>query len=190
VGIWVLSFQNSYYFDDNQLSVNLNLNNVLKIDIIDIWATVSTHMDMNVPHFHPNSDLSGVVYINIPDSGVGNDNGSGDLYFVDPRTRLVDGNVQLPFGEFNEPLKVKPVIGDILLFPNWLNHWVSPSFPSSNNTSNDTIAERISVAFNVKFDTNTDESLAKRVSPDEIVFLNKNPYFSVHAKSNASFETY
>lgn len=152
VSLWLLSFSNSYYFDDNGLIINFQTmnDNKIYIDIIDSWINVNRGIAMNVPHSHPNSDLSGVIYIEIPDAEqrrkrdvdvVGEFD--GDLFFEDPRTNLFDNNMRLQFAQFNEPLQITPHIGEVVLFPSWLRHWTMPSYDEQHS--------RISFAFNVKF---------------------------------------
>lgn len=173
IAIWVLSFSNSYYFDDNGLVINFeNIGSKIYIDITSSWININRGNDMNMPHTHPNSDLSGIVFIDMP-SDIQNDI-DGSIYFDDPRSNLFDNNMHLPFAQFNEPLNIIPKIGDVLLFPGWLRHWTIPTY------SNDRL--RISVAFNVKFEGVSFENQKKKKkmdkkfkqNSDSITFMKKN----------------
>ena len=94
---------------------------------IFMWAAIHDSCMAHMPHTHPNATVSGVYYVNVPE-------GSGDLFFEDPRGALP------PFG--NRHI-VKPQAGKILLFPPWLVHGVAPSCGVSSDNP------RISLSFNV-----------------------------------------
>ncbi len=145
IALWLLSFSNSYYFDDNGLIIDFQTlaNQKIYIDIIDSWVNINKGIAMNVPHSHPNSDLSGVVYIDVPHKkNKEMHNFDGDIFFEDPRRNLFDNDMKLQFAQFNEPLQIAPQIGDTILFPSWLRHWTMPTYKGK---------PRVSFAFNVKF---------------------------------------
>merc|ERR1712013_358490 len=130
-----------YWYDDNGLVINFEAmrRNRVYIEVIDAWANAHAMGGMNVPHSHPDSDLSGVLYVAVPE-GMGEADGA--LFLEDPRGRMFANDMRLPFAQFNEPLVIRPQSGDIVLFPSWLRHWTSPPM---------TKEKRISFAFNVKF---------------------------------------
>jgi uncharacterized protein (TIGR02466 family) len=109
------------------------------------WAVVNgPNGDFNLPHNHPSALISGVVYITIP-----NHMNGGELYFQDARFNL---NAYHTSGMEKYRAKpawltnlvaVKPVSGELLVFPSWLVHWVMPY------TCDHTPCRRIAVAFNV-----------------------------------------
>lgn len=88
------------------------------------WATVHKEHMSHEAHLHPGSVLSGVYYVKVPP-------GSGEISFFDPRGE------RPPFGT---RYSVMPCEGDVILFPSWLVHEVSPTGGNQ---------ERISIAFNV-----------------------------------------
>lgn len=92
---------------------------------MEIWATFHFSGISHLIHTHPNSLVSGVYYVDIPEDNF------GLLLLEDPRG---------PYPPFDNRIKIKPSTGDIIIFPSWLPHQVSP-------TSN--INPRISIAFNV-----------------------------------------
>ena len=104
-----------------------------------MWASVHDSCMAHLAHTHPNATVSGVYYVNVP-------LGSGDLVFEDPRGALP------PFG--NRHI-VKPRAGQVVLFPSWLVHAVSPScgLTAAN--------PRMSLSFNVLGDwTRTNDASA------------------------------
>jgi uncharacterized protein (TIGR02466 family) len=106
-----------------------------------LWANVNRCGDFNAMHTHPDAVLSGSVYLKVDNPA------QGVIQFFDARegsptshwrcyTKLSD---KTPLTE--QAFTVTPVEGDILFFPGWLRHWVTPNL---------TDEERISVAFNVR----------------------------------------
>merc|ERR1719242_2206431 len=92
VALWLLSFSNSYYFDDNGLIINIEamVRNQIFVDIVDSWFGINSGIAMNVPHSHPDSDLSGIVYVEVPKPVSSDDSVDGKLFFEDPRGALFD----------------------------------------------------------------------------------------------------
>jgi uncharacterized protein (TIGR02466 family) len=76
-----------------------------------IWATVHTQGSAHRTHFHENSGLSGVYYVQVPC-------GSGGIAFYDPR------GGRPPFTSTH---KHDPKEGELLVFPSWLQHSVTAS---------------------------------------------------------------
>ena len=101
------------------------------------WANVSRDRAYNRIHKHPECTWSGVYYVSLGDGDrTVKDNGS--IEFVDPRMAVESG--PLPGQPFGGQFRLAPESGMMLMFPNWLLHWVHP-FQGSG--------ERISLAFNV-----------------------------------------
>eukprot|EP00045_Choanoeca_perplexa_P003117 m.28726 g.28726 ORF g.28726 m.28726 type:complete len:259 (+) comp11874_c0_seq1:157-933(+) len=87
------------------------------------WATVHKDCEAHLLHTHPNHQISGVVYVQMPKD-------AGPIQFYDPRG---------PRPPFDGVITIQPRAGDIVLFPSWLAHQVMPTQGES---------ERISIAFN------------------------------------------
>ena len=103
----------------------------------EAWANVARAGNYAKPHVHPNSNVSGVYYVDAGDSAPEAWN-SGVLELMDPRNRpgMFETPGTLPFDAF----RVTPTTGLLLLFPAWLYHYVHPYKGTR---------PRISVAFNV-----------------------------------------
>lgn len=106
-----------------------------------LWANVNRRGDFNAMHTHPDAILSGCIYLKVdsPEQGA--------IQFLDARegsptshwrcyTRLND-STELT----GQAVTITPREGDILFFPGWLRHWVTPNL---------TDQERVSVAFNIR----------------------------------------
>ena len=115
-----------------ELDFNLE-GRVLKIE--DIWINILAEGGNHSAHLHPNSVISGTIYISMPPK-------TSAIKFEDPRlpmmmaapSRLVNAKEYLkPF------IYVNPLVGEILLWESWLRHEVPTNMSSE---------ERISISFN------------------------------------------
>ena len=105
-----------------------------------MWANVNGQFNFNAMHIHADALMSGVIYLKVAreDQGViqffDAREGSPAAYWrcfmnLPDETEMTQGVVT-----------VTPREGDILLFPGWLKHWVTP------NLTDDV---RVSVSFNL-----------------------------------------
>jgi uncharacterized protein (TIGR02466 family) len=111
---------------------------------VDAWANVSNHGHQNAGHYHPGSYWSAVFYVD--DGGInGRDHIGGAIEFNDPRgpapvmaaptvKMALAGCLTAGLGE-----RHFPKTGELLIFPSWLHHSVTPYFGNS---------QRISIAMN------------------------------------------
>ncbi|MGE0858675.1 MAG: TIGR02466 family protein [Gammaproteobacteria bacterium] len=106
-----------------------------------LWANVNRRGNFNSLHTHPDAVLSGCVYLKIDRAD------QGMIQFLDARegsptshwrcfTKLGSST---PLME--QAVSITPAEGDVLFFPGWLRHWVTP---------NQTDEARVSVAFNIR----------------------------------------
>ena len=109
------------------------------------WVNINYPNSYNVLHSHPNSHLSGVMWIKSPkDSGV--------IEFENPNSHEAFTEINAYVEEFKEKNSVYPVYwfspieGRMLVFPSHLRHLVE------ENKSNE---DRISISFNVTFTNST-----------------------------------
>ena len=100
------------------------------------WGMVNRQGHSTRAHLHPNSLLSGVVYLQVPE-------GSGALAFLDPRAgaQMLVPPWRTGAGEdVGGRVRRLPTAGQLLVFPSWLWHEVEPSSQAG---------ARISISFNV-----------------------------------------
>ena len=102
-----------------------------------MWANVTDSSHTHMVHIHPNSYLSGILYLKTPEK-------CGLTAFGDPRpgARII----QPDYYEVNETnggtFRNVPKKGDMLMWHSWLPHGVEHS-------EDDSEQERIAIAFNV-----------------------------------------
>jgi len=127
--------------------VNDFMRGVLGIDdvfkITQSWVNCAKPQQMTSPHPHPNSIISGCMYLDLPNNDgqiiflkYGSDNGQNTQYSMIPNYK--PGLSRDPItSDFQHSVKVKN--GDIVLFPSYAMHAVPPT-----NSGKD----RWSLAFN------------------------------------------
>jgi hypothetical protein len=76
------------------------------------WAAIARDGNSHLSHTHPDNLLSGVYYARVPASG------AGALLFDDPRG---------PRWPFDGRFIHRPQAGELVLFPSWLVHQVTPT---------------------------------------------------------------
>ncbi len=104
---------------------------------IAAWANVSGGGHSNMAHSHGAAYWSSVYYVRVGQSS------GGELLLQDPRMPALRMHAPaLQFGRCGPEgmARIKPVEGQIVLFPSWLSHSVGPW---------DGEGERISIAFNL-----------------------------------------
>ena len=116
----------------------------LKISYTGLWLNINKSGDYNAWHCHPNSDLSGVFWIQVPSEGdFGNINFASPHEFIEHKSfKIYNSRVTDEFN-YAEGYRVAPSSGTILVFPSHLYHEVLP---------NQTRKDRISASFNLKID--------------------------------------
>lgn len=99
------------------------------------WLNVNPPGGYNSPHQHSEAHLSGVYYVDVPESPSSQ---GGAIEFLAPHpVRGLGSVIKSPL--FSDRLRVQPKAGDVLIFPGQLVHWVHP---------NDSGKPRVTVAFN------------------------------------------
>ena len=102
------------------------------------WMNANPVGGYNAPHTHPGAHWSGVYYVAQPDIEEGS---SGMIEFLDPRSDMQHWKI-LGASAFQQKLTFRPSVGDLIVFPSYLMHWVHP---------NQSREERVSIAFNATF---------------------------------------
>ena len=113
------------------------------LNIYEIWINILRHGDYNIPHNHPNCDISGNFYLNGLDPKKKVHNSDGTLLFL----KNTDHNYVLDNNIANEGSSIQIIPNENLgvLFRSYKRHVVLPHF------TND---DRIGVAFNSKYENN------------------------------------
>jgi uncharacterized protein (TIGR02466 family) len=121
------------------LGSNLEFNNPDRITIDNFWININKKTNANKLHDHPKSIIVAVYYVKVPDN-------SGNIIL---RTPVVSYDKYIKpenIGRYNtfnsSTYTYTPKVGDLVIFPAWLQHRVEP---------NQTNEERISIAFNGSF---------------------------------------
>jgi len=118
--------------------------------ITGMWGNITTKHHRHPMHIHPNSYVSGVIYIKTP-------NGCGNIAFSDPRpgARVIEPDYTM-MNEFNSGIHSHtPVKGTMLLWPSWMPHGVEQGVLEDDNE------ERIVIAFNVQMIGNVERRTSK-----------------------------
>jgi uncharacterized protein (TIGR02466 family) len=102
------------------------------------WMNANPVGGYNAPHTHPGAHWSGVYYVAQPDVEEGS---SGMIEFLDPRFDLQHWKI-LDASAFRPKLTFRPSVGELIVFPSYLMHWVHP---------NQSDEERVTIAFNATF---------------------------------------
>jgi uncharacterized protein (TIGR02466 family) len=104
------------------------------------WANVSRADSYRKIHNHESCTWSGVYYVKsrlVQEKS----RSSGNIEFLDPRMLCIP--TELPSCSFGGRARIIPRSGRMVLFPNWLHHYVNPVEDKSL---------RICIAFNVKLE--------------------------------------
>ena len=122
------------HFSDNDI-----FRENLQIQISALWANINGKGDFNVSHIHAGSDISGVLWIQIPEN-------SGVIEFTSPhmynqfKERQIYKQKIIDDAGIHPAWYLTPTEGNVIFFPSSLFHEVDP-----NNSERD----RISVSFNL-----------------------------------------
>jgi uncharacterized protein (TIGR02466 family) len=98
------------------------------------WFNIHDRDGFNFLHMHDGVLLSGSVYLRVP-------KGSGPLVFRDPRSGVINSPIKGAGPNAHKDVRLAPSDGLLVMFPNWLEHYVEPH-------EGDT--PRIAIAFNAR----------------------------------------
>lgn len=99
------------------------------------WMTLTVKGQSSHLHAHGSADISGAYYYKTNEQ-------DGEIFFKSPCRLLMDRSIVFT-NESQKKVFYKPKIGQLLLFPGYLEHAV---------TQNTTDSERVSISFNIYFD--------------------------------------
>ena len=133
------------YFSEFILEMEKQANNFAKGleiyqkgKIANLWININGYKDSNRRHHHPESIISGVFYVKVPDK-------SSKLRFFHPSVNLMVRdwglNVDFKCNKYTSSIwEIFPEDGKLLLFPSWLDHEVDQNLSQE---------KRISISFNL-----------------------------------------
>jgi len=112
----------------------------LDFKLANMWININKCGDYNTSHCHPNSIISGVLWIKCPQN-------CGSLVFSSPNQfsehklfESIDNNIKDNINYYDSFMFRNPREGTLVLFPSHLYHEVEPNQSNEN---------RISIAFNL-----------------------------------------
>ena len=111
-----------------------------KLEIANSWININPTGSFNNKHFHPQCDLAGVYYVDVPEN-------SGDLVFESPQSfhcySEIESYTPAIKEEWGQHLErsITPMKGLLIMFPSYLTHGVLP---------NQSKEDRISISFNTR----------------------------------------
>ena len=113
---------------------NFKFKRKCKFFLKNLWINSNEKDCYNAPHIHPNSDFSGVYYLNVPQK-------NGEIVFYKDNSFGTSGlNDFLDSDYFIDHFQIKPQKGLLLLFPSCMRHMVNPHYEDLS---------RISISFNI-----------------------------------------
>lgn len=123
---------------DNLVGEWANYNNIPDLCLQNFWININRKYHYNNEHRHPNSILSGCVYLKVPTNS-----GNINFYRDDP---LADywSNIDANQPEQASMCSMIPKENKVFLFPSYVTHSVD------QNLTTDEDDARISIAFNYK----------------------------------------
>jgi len=86
---------------------------------LESWINLHDRGGFNFLHIHDGCLLSGVFYLQVPE-------GSGRLVFRDPRPGVLNSPFKGPNANGHNDVHLTPETGLLVMFPNWLEHYVEP----------------------------------------------------------------
>ena len=106
-----------------------------------MWSNIQSHKCNHFNHSHPNSYISGVFYLQVPEC-----KSPGPIRFKDPRCGKMasHGDYYKSTGVSDRNWWFTPNTGLLILFPSWLEHSTDPFLTIDGNM----IDKRISLSFN------------------------------------------
>ena len=106
-----------------------------KVNLTEMWAIINKKNNFNTEHTHPNNFLSAAYYVKAPEN-CGSFRVSNPNQIARERIAISDNRT-----EFNQvSAQIKPVEGDLLLFPAYLPHSVGMNLSDE---------DRIVISFNI-----------------------------------------
>lgn len=112
------------------------------VEMKSMWLNINRRFNSNIHHWHPNSNLSGVLYIKAPKD-------CGNIFFESPHEFTEFNTMHIQKRYFIDKymawryMGIEPKEGNLIIFPSHLKHCVD---------ANQSTEDRISLAFNMNID--------------------------------------
>ena len=109
------------------------------VEMKGIWFNINRRFNLNSYHWHPNSNLSGILYIKTPKD-------CGNVFFQSPHEFTEFSTMHIQKQHFIDKymawryMGIEPKEGSLIIFPSHLKHCVG---------ANQSTEDRISLAFNM-----------------------------------------
>lgn len=113
-----------------QLKPDFNLPTEINLVMVDCWANESKKLNAHHRHSHPNSFLSGILYLTTHETG-------NTVFYK--KNHWFENFEFVDFHRQEVVQKVKPIAGNLIVFPSYLEHSVL------GMTTND---QRLTISFN------------------------------------------
>jgi uncharacterized protein (TIGR02466 family) len=114
------------YSDQSRIEINNK--------IINSWANIQDKGGILKEHVHPNSTLSGVLFINVGKK-------ASKLYFQNPNPFVCYTYTKEPLNNYTyDWYSFSPKTGDLIIFPSWLKH--------GSNQQRNLYSNRTAISFN------------------------------------------
>ena len=118
-------------------NVSAQIDHRFDVEITSAWVIINRGKAYNAKHYHPESALSGVIYVHADDN-------SGHIGFIRGDLKQHYPINTFDSDLFNEEVTFKPEIGKLVVFPSWVYHYVNSNADEQSNEA------RISIAFNTR----------------------------------------
>ena len=114
---------------------NYKLNEKTKIELRNLWINKNYKNNYNNPHLHPDSNFSGIYYLQTVENG-------GELIFYkNDKSTIFTGNLKyIEDIDFRHAYVIKPKRNMFIIFPSNIEHMVTPNYEEK---------PRISISFNI-----------------------------------------
>ena len=109
----VIDLKNLIYSETNKFADSFGL--IIDNRILDSWFNIQNKNSSLIPHTHPNSIISGVIYINV-------DKNSSPIHFYNPNPFISFMHKNNLKESSFDWFYIEPKIGMMILFPSWLKH--------------------------------------------------------------------
>lgn len=106
---------------------------IKRLKITTSWSNIQNSGSELIDHMHPNSKISGCIYLNV-------DEDSSKIYFHNPNPYVMFEDFTHPSPYNHHYYWLQPKNNQLIMFPSWLKH-------GSNKEKNKTNG-RVSIAFN------------------------------------------